>query len=160
MKVSKDNKVLLSSHKRLFSVISGSANKRQCQDVSLLSRQQQWVRKRQIHDDVNHALECLDTEGVKVKSLVIHQTTSNKADMLDLEKGTFTKLDHIKEENDANISEKKLYVTEKFRISDSAYHELSMIFWDLPHSCQLKQMALELNTKWEIKLCPNGKGVQ
>ena len=105
MKVSKDNKVLLSSHKRLFSVISGSANKRQCQNISLLSRQQQWV-KRQIHDDVNHALGFLDTEGVKVKSLVIHQTTSNKVDMLDLEKGTFTKLDHIKKENDANISEK------------------------------------------------------
>ena len=138
MKVSKDNKALLSSHKRLSSVISGSANKRQHQDISLLSCQQQWVMKRPIHDDVNHALGFLDAEGVKVKSLVIHQTTSNQVDMLDLEKGTFTKLNHINKENDTNISEKNLYVKEKFGISDSAYHELSIIFRDLPCSCQLK----------------------
>ena len=38
----------------------------------------------------------------------------------------------------AKISEKKLYVKEKFGIPDSVYHELSIIFQELPHSCQLK----------------------
>ena len=64
------------------------------------------------------------------------------------------------EENEASISEKILYIKEKFGISDSAYHELSMVYHDLSRSHHLKKMASELNTKCEINLCPNGKGVQ
>ena len=31
---------------------------------------------------------------------------------------------------------------------------------DLPRSCNLKKMAMQLNVKWEIKPCPNGNGIQ
>ena len=54
-----------------------------------------------------------------------------------------------------------LYAKEKFGISDAAYHELSMIFRDLPRSSQIKGKVKDLNERWQIKPTPNGTiGVQ
>ena len=54
-----------------------------------------------------------------------------------------------------------LYAKEKFRISDAAYHELSMLYPMLPRSCQLKKRTNVLNKQWEIFKTPEGTiGVQ
>ena len=54
-----------------------------------------------------------------------------------------------------------LYAKEKFRISDAAYHELSMLYPMLPRSCQLKKRTNVLNEQWEIFRTPEGTiGVQ
>ena len=54
-----------------------------------------------------------------------------------------------------------LYAKERFRISDAAYHELSMLFPILPRTCQVKQRVKELNDQWEIFPTPEGSiGVQ
>jgi len=49
---------------------------------------------------------------------------------------------------------------EKFGLSDSAYHELSMICHQLPRTCQLKALTKEMNSSQDIKPCPGGFGVQ
>ena len=75
---------------------------------------------------------------------------------LDLENGKFS--NNQSEEND--ILGQILYIKEQFGISDSAYHELSMACGDLPCSCYLKKVAMQLIIKWEIKPSPNGNGIQ
>ena len=134
----------------------GSAAKKKRQDITLLTRQQQWVRRKQLHNNVSHALLFLENEGIKATSLTMLHTESSKVKTLNLEKGKF--LNNQSEEND--ILGQILYIKERFGISDSAYHELSMACGDLPHSCNLKKVATQLNEKWEIKPCPNGNGIQ
>ena len=53
-----------------------------------------------------------------------------------------------------------LHVKEKFGLSDTAYHELSMICRKLPRSCQLKALAKKMNSSCSIKPCPGKFGVQ
>ena len=157
-KAHEENKALLLSNKRLSFAIAeqGSAAKKKRQDITLLTRQQQWVRRKQLHNNVSHALLFLENEGIKATSLTMLHTESSKVETLDLEKGKF--LNNQSEEND--ILGQILYIKERFGISDSAYHELSMACGDLPCSCNLKKVATQLNEKWEIKPCPNGNGIQ
>ena len=53
-----------------------------------------------------------------------------------------------------------LYVKERFGLSSSAYHELSMVCQELPRSWKLKDLTKEMNSKWDIKPCPGNDGVQ
>ena len=53
-----------------------------------------------------------------------------------------------------------LYVKERFGLSNSAYHELSMVCQDLPRSWKLKDLTKKMNSKWDIKPCPGNDGVQ
>lgn len=69
--------------------------------------------------------------------------------MLDLKHGT-----------DGGNLELVLFVKECFGLSNSAYHELSMVCQSLLHSWILKHLAKQLNSKWEITPCPGRNGVQ
>ena len=53
-----------------------------------------------------------------------------------------------------------LYVKERFGLSNSVYHELSMVCRNLPRSWKLKDLAKKMNSKWNIKSCPGDGGVQ
>ena len=96
--------------KRLSSTVAeqGSAAKKKRQDITLLTRQQQWVRRKQLHNNLNHALLFLESEGIKATSLTMLHTESNKVETLDLEKGKF--LNSQSEEND--ILGQILYIKE------------------------------------------------
>lgn len=50
-----------------------------------------------------------------------------------------------------------LYVKECFGLSNSVYHELSMVW---PRSWKLKDLTKKMNSKWDIKPCPGNDGVQ
>ena len=78
--------------------------------------------------------------------------------MLDLEHGTYSKSEEHSTDN-GNL-ELVLYVKECFGLSNSAYHELSMVCQSLPRLWKLKHLAKQLNSKWEITPCPGGNGVQ
>ena len=151
---------MVQSNKRLSCAVAeqGSVNKKKCQDYTLLSLQQQWVHWKQLHNNVDNALLFLENEGIKATSLTMLNTASNKLETLDLEKGKLVNDHGHPEENE--ILGQILYIKEQFGISDSAYHELSMACIDLPRSCNLKKMAIQLNEKWDIKQCPNGNGMQ
>ena len=76
---------------------------------------------------------------------------------MDLETGIYAKPETS---NTGDMNEAILYVKDRFGLSDSAYHELSMICQSLPRSCKLKELCKHLNSQWEIKACPGYNGVQ
>lgn len=45
-----------------------------------------------------------------------------------------------------------MYVKERFGLSTSAYHELSMVCQDLPRSWKLKDLTKKMNSVWDIKV--------
>ena len=67
---------------------SGSQSKRKRQDISELSRQQKWTRKKQLHTDVTQALSFLKSQDSVCPSCItlVHSKTS-EMEVLDLESG-------------------------------------------------------------------------
>ena len=61
---------------------------------------------------------------------------------------------------DDNYTNMVMYVKERFGLSNSVYHELSMVCHDLPRSWKLKDLSKKLNSKWDIRPCPGNDGVQ
>ena len=56
--------------------------------------------------------------------------------------------DHPLIDDSSNMPNLLLYAKERFRISDAAYHEQSMLFPVLPRTCQVKQCVRELDEQW------------
>lgn len=158
--VLKENQQLTRANKRLSSTIvsQNQPPRRKRSDITALSRQQQWSRKKQLHTDINQALLFLEDEGVQASSVSLLHTETHQSEVLDLEHGTYSKPE--KESRDTQSLELVLFVKERFGLSDSAYHELSMVCQSLPRSWKLKHLAKELNSKWVIMPCPGGDGVQ
>lgn len=132
--------------------------RRKRQDISSVSRQQQWSRKKQLHSDVSQALLFLEDEGVSASSITLVHTETNEKEVLHVNEGTFSKRNDSNPE--CNGLEVVLYVEEHFGLSNLAYHELSVVCEQLPRSWKLKNLAKHLNSKWEIKPCGSGDGVQ
>ena len=154
------NQCLTKSNKKLsFAAIShDKPQRRKRQDISSVSRQQQWSRKKQLHSDVSQALLFQEDEGVSASSVVLVHAETNAKEVLHVQEGKFSKQDDTNP--GSNGLEVVLYVKEHFGLSDLAYHELSMVCQQLPRSWRLKNLAKQLNSKWEIKPCRGGDGVQ
>ena len=135
----------------------GNPPKRKRQDISSLSRQQQWSRKKQLHTGLNQALLFLEQDGVSASSVTLVHNETNETEILDLETGTYSKPE-TSSINDITLA--ILYVKDRFGLSDSAYHELSMVCQTLPRSWKLKELCNHLNSQWELKPCPGDSGVQ
>ena len=73
LKTQEENKALVQSNKRLSCAVAeqGSVNKKKRQDYTLLSRQQQWVGWKQLHNNVVNALLFLENKGIKATSLTL-----------------------------------------------------------------------------------------
>ena len=117
------------------------------------SQQHKRQKLQQVKDAVDSVL-CDENLGVIDVTVKDKQSDS----MLNLA----DKHPHVPSTDDnSNILNLLLYAKERFRISDSAYHELSMLFPVLPRTCQVKQRVKELNEQWEIYPTPEGSlGVQ
>lgn len=77
---------------------------------------------------------------------------------LDVSTGEFTKNSSCN--NISGSVHTALYLKDKFSISNSGYHQLSMIS-DLPNSTQVKKCTTNLNSQFEIQDAPEGiVGVQ
>ena len=77
--------------------------------------------KSKVSEHANKALEFLSTYGLVAESLKVH-TTSGK---------TF----HIPFSDDAaseNVDLRVLYILNRYGVSDTFYHELAMLFSELP----------------------------
>ena len=117
------------------------------------SQQHKRQKLQQVKDAVDSVL-C--DENLEVIDVTVKDKQSDS--MLNLA----DKHPHVPSTDDnSNILNLLLYAKERFRISDSAYHELSMLFPVLPRTCQVKQRVKELNEQWEIYPTPEGSlGVQ
>jgi len=58
-------------------------------------------------------------------------------------------------ENNYKSQRSALHFKDKFTTSNDAYHELSMVS-NLPSSHQIKKLTKTLNSKFNIRSCPNG----
>ena len=66
----------------------------------------------------------------------------------------------VLDQDDLQSINMMLYVKEKYGISNQAYHELSMSCKSMPRSWKLMEQVRDLNKKWDIRMTPNGQGVQ
>ena len=160
--IQEENDRLLQSNKRLSSTVAqDNTPRKKRRELSTVSRQQQWSRKKQIHTDVSQALLFLEDEGVKASHVALIHAHTNKTETLDLNSGTYhTSSLETNINNDDDDDDLVLYVKDRFGLSDAAYHELSMVCEKLPRSWRLKHLAKHINSKYEIKPCPNNVGVQ
>ena len=151
---------LIKTNKRMSSaLVAGPNPKRKKKDLSILSRQQQWNRKKQLHGDVTHALSFLESDRIQPLSVTL--STGSSTEVLDLQSGTYSKpLKNTCTNPLAESPELALYVKDHFGLSDTAYHELAMICEQLPRLSKLKKLAKNLNSQWEIKPCPENSGIQ
>ena len=69
----------------------GNPPKQKRQDISSLSRQQQWSRKKQLHTGLNQALLFLEQDGVSASSVTLVHNETNETEILDLETGMYSK---------------------------------------------------------------------
>ena len=113
--------------------------------------------KKQLHTGLNQALLFLEQDGVSASSVTLVHNETNETEILDLETGTYSKPE-TSSINDITLA--ILYVKDHFGLSDSAYHELSMVCQTLPRSWKLKELCNHLNSQWELKPCPGDSGVQ
>ena len=158
---SNDN--LSKSNKRLAAAIAQGNHTKKRRVLSSVSRQQQWVRKKQIHTDIRESLSFLESEGVHASSITLVHDETNDVEVLDIAQGTYSKGSDdsmTTQDSDDYSLEMVLYVKERFGLSNAAYHELSMVCRGLPRSWKMKDFVQCLNSLWDIKPCPEGCGMQ
>ena len=125
-----------------------------------VSRQQQYNRKKKVVSSVQNSLKCCEMEDFQPCLLELKENDSGDSMIVDVHNGTFTpKLDKV-DTTIASRTHSTLYVKDKYAISNDAYHELSVIS-DLPTFHEIRKLSTSLNSKCEIRNCPNGVcGVQ
>ena len=134
-------------------------SKRKRKDLSAVSHQQQWSRRKELYTDVNQALLLLEDEGIRASQVILTHIQTNDKEVLYLHSGTYSKPEMISTDDDDDL-DLVLYVKDKFGLSDAAYHELSMVYKTLPRSWKLKHLAKCINLKHDITPCRNNSGVQ
>ena len=105
---------------------SGELKRKQL-DISSVSRQQRWSRKRQLHTNITQAVSFLEEEGVHPSCINLVYNETGETESLNLESGEYSKI-HSESSTAINDSpEMILFVKDRFGLSDTAYHELSMV---------------------------------
>ena len=113
------------------------------------SRQSKHKKKKKLANELLHATSFCEDNGFKPCSVELENTETGIHETIDLSTGKFT----------PQITEKKedihstLYIKDKYSISDTSYHELSMLS-DLPSSKQVKKLKHTLNSHYGIKKAP------
>ena len=159
-RVEKVNEQLTKSNKRLSSevAVQGQPKKRRRSDITAVSYQQQWFRRKQIQSDIQQFLLFLEDEGALATSVTLMHTESRLTKVINLQaSASSSSPEQVEADNQMNMV---VYVKERFGLSNSAYHELSMVCRDLPRSWKLKNLTEKMNSKWDIKPCPGNDGVQ
>ena len=89
-RVEKVNEQLTKSNKRLSSevVAQGNPKKRRRSDITSVSRQQQWFRRKQIQSDIQQSLLFLKDEGACATSVTLVHTESRHTEIINLQPNT------------------------------------------------------------------------
>ncbi len=123
------------------------------------SRHQQYNRKKNIANGVKAALSFCSDKGFEPCSIKILNVDTGIHETLQIKKAMFSHKDNSVKSVGGELHS-SLYIKDKFCISDEAFHEICMIP-SLPKSGQVKRLAHEMNSKYEILNTPNGTiGVQ
>ena len=128
------------------------------------SRQHKRVIKNQTKVQLSQAISLCNTAPLKVESIQLSNQETGEVEVLDIDKGTFSTLKSAVPEPVVEGDEKALlalYIKDQFNISDRAYLAMTKLSADLPRKYQLKNLAGDLDAKFELKATPGGTtGVQ
>ena len=124
------------------------------------SRQQHHNRKKSLASKIENALSFCEDKGFKPCSVELQNVDTGDSEVLDMSTGSYSNKENKVCDPTSKVYS-SLYVKDKYSISDQAYHELSTVVSDLPRSYQVKRVAQEINSGYEITQAPNGVlGVQ
>lgn len=113
------------------------------------SRQAKHKKKKKLANELLHATSFCEDNGFKPCNVEVENIETGTHETIDLSTGKFTP--HVPErKNDIHST---LYIKDKYSISDTGYHELSMLS-DLPSSKQVKKLKYTLNSHYSIKKAP------
>ena len=118
------------------------------------------IKKRQFTNDVSTALSFVEDENFKPTEIKFLNTSTGEYLYVDTD-GKAMAYEDKQIESDDNIVQKTLYIKDKYKVSNKAYHELAMVNPKLPRSCTVIKAAKDLDEKSTIHTNP-GKtlGVQ
>ena len=120
------------------------------------SRQQQHNKRKTLAKGIQGALSFCEDERFRPCTLLVENIDTGNREILDINCGKYSKQD----ETVAKDVHSALYVKDKYCVSNTAFHELSMLS-NLPNSSEVKKLTQALNSKFEIRNTPNGVvGVQ
>ena len=89
----------------------------------------------------------LESHGLKLTCLKVRESDSSSEHTFDFVKGKVT------QEDEDNL-EQLLFLLDKFCVSDELYHELTILYNDLPRSYLIKQKRSDLNELFHIERIP------
>lgn len=151
-------KKLEKTHDKISTGKSSKTRGRSKKPWGSYSRQHQFVIKTGLANDIKKATCFTDNQHFQPISVELLNRDTGKKEFLDIEHGTFSS-----HSDDVMDSEEKLkytlFVKEKFSLSDEAYHELSMLYSDLPRLHKMKTASRTLDESSKISIIPE-YGVQ
>ncbi|KAL5468683.1 hypothetical protein EMCRGX_G029790 [Ephydatia muelleri] len=104
----------------------------------------------EVSEHANKALEFLSTYGLVAESLKVH-TTSGKTFHIPFS-------DDAASENEDTVDLRVLYILDRYGVSDAFYHELAMLFSELPRSRAVKKARTDLNHTMQLTRIPGHEG--
>ncbi|KAL5499398.1 hypothetical protein EMCRGX_G011537 [Ephydatia muelleri] len=104
----------------------------------------------EVSEHANKALEFLSTYGLVAESLKVH-TTSGKTFYIPFS-------DDAASENEDTVDLRVLYILDRYGVSDAFYHELAMLFSELPRSRAVKKARTDLNHTMQLTRIPGHEG--
>ncbi len=125
------------------------------QNVSVIGERHRRRKVKELKTRSQRALWFMDSFGYKLDSIKVKDTDGGIKEMFynDSDFSNKTSFQELPE-NDKDTIRALLYVMDKYCVSDSAYHELSMIVDGLPRSYLIKQCRKSLNSICHITRMP------
>ena len=113
------------------------------------SRQSQHKKKKKITNKLLHVTSFCEDNGFKLHGVELENTETGIHEAVDLSTGKF--VPQVTGKN--NDIHSTLYIKDKYSISDTSYHELSILS-DLPSSKKVQRLRYKLNLNYSIKKAP------
>ena len=115
-------------------------------------------KKRRI-EDIKEKIAKVDDDDFEVTEITLRSKTNGETKVVKTPAG------HLQEKENRQdaltVISQVLYAKDRYGISNTAYHELSMLNPSLPRTNQLCKHTKELNQQWKIDAAPGDKkGVQ
>lgn len=152
------HKLEKSTKKVITQLTTGRKSKSSSKSWKNYSRQQQYNKRRNLANSIQHALRFCENEGFKPHVIELENIDTHACEVLDINTSTFIEKD--KSTSPAVSTRSALHIKDKYLISNKAFHELSMVT-NLPSSSKIKKLTSTLNSAYDILDIPNGiVGVQ
>ena len=122
--------------------------------IDQLGERQRSRKIKELKGRAELALWFLESYGLKLTCLKVMESDSGRSCTFDYQK------EEVTQEDDENL-EQLLFLLDKFCVSDELYHELTILYNDLPRSYLIKQKRSDLNKLCHIEKVPgNYPGAQ